>query len=350
MTAMDVWLTNARLNGTRQPGHWNIAVSSDQMNGQLKWIEGSGKAAGGKLIARLRSLNILQSSLKKVSDMTGRENVYRIPALDVVTDDLILFGIHLGKTEIVANNVSFRNGREWRINRLKIINPDAVLESSGSWITSSGNRQQTKLNYVLNIKNTGKLLGRFGYDDLIRGGRGEMKGDISWDGLPFALDIPSLSGKLSLKVESGQFLKADPGAAKLLSVISLQSLPRRLNLDFRDVFSKGFAFDEVTANARIANGIMTTENLKMNGVNATVLMDGSVNIAEESQDLHVVVIPEINAAAASIAYGFVNPAIGIGTFLAQMFLREPLMKQFTHEYRISGSWNDPSIREIKGGT
>ena len=95
---------------------------------------------------------------------------------------------------------------------------------------------------------------------------------------------------------------------------------------------------------------MTTENLKMNGVNATVLMDGSVNIAEESQDLHVVVIPEINAAAASIAYGFVNPAIGIGTFLAQMFLREPLMKQFTHEYRISGSWNDPSIREIKGGT
>ncbi|EEO28486.2 YhdP family protein [Oxalobacter paraformigenes] len=350
MTAMDLWLTNARLDGTRQSGRWDIAIRSDQMNGQLKWIEGSGKTEEGKLVARLKSLNILQSSLKKVSDMTGREDIYRIPALDIVTDDLVLFGIHLGKTEIVANNVSFKDGREWRINRLKIANPDAVLESSGSWITSAENRQQTKLNYVLNIKNAGKLLTRFGYNDLIRGGHGEMKGDISWDGLPFALDIPSLSGKLSLKVESGQFLKADPGAAKLLSVISLQSLPRRLNLDFRDVFSKGFAFDEITANARIANGIMTTENLKMNGVNAAVLMDGSVNIGEESQNLHVVVIPEINAAAASIAYGFVNPAIGIGTFLAQMFLREPLMKQFTHEYRVTGSWNDPSIQEIKSGS
>ncbi len=177
-----------------------------------------------------------------------------------------------------------------------------------------------------------------------------MKGDISWDGLPFALDIPSLSGKLSLRVETGQFLKADPGAAKLLSVISLQSLPRRLNLDFRDIFSKGFAFDEITANAGIANGIMRTENLKMNGVNATVMMDGSVDIRQESQDLHVVVIPEINAAAASIAYGFINPAIGIGTFLAQMFLREPLMKQFTHEYHVTGSWSDPVIVEVKAGT
>ena len=185
------------------------------------------------------------------------------------------------------------------------------------------------------------------YDDLIKRGNGEMKGDLSWDSVPFALDLPSLSGKMSLKVQAGQFLKADPGAAKLLSVISLQSLPRRLNLDFRDIFSKGFAFDEITANATIANGIMNTENLKMNGVNATVLMNGSVNIARESQNLHVVIIPEINAAAASIAYGFINPAIGVGTFLAQMFLREPLMKQFTHEYSVTGSWKEPVIREIK---
>ena len=62
------------------------------------------------------------------------------------------------------------------------------------------------------------------------------------------------------------------------------------------------------------------------------------------------VIPEINAAAASIAYGFINPAIGIGTFLAQMFLREPLMKQFTHEYHVTGSWSDPVIVEVKAGT
>ena len=64
-------------------------------------------------------------------------------------------------------------------------------------------------------------------------------------GLPLSLDYPSMSGAFAVNVETGQFLKADPGIAKLLGVLSLQALPRRLTLDFRDVFSDGFSFDFV---------------------------------------------------------------------------------------------------------
>ena len=347
LMSMDTWLTNVSLNGSRSKNSIEAAIRSDQMNGQIKWIDSNVRQVEGKLIARLSSMNILPSSVKKASDMSGRENVRRIPALDIIADDLVLYGKHLGRTEIIANNVNFQGGREWRINKLKITNPDAILDASGSWISSTGNKQQTKLNYVLNIRDAGKLLDRFGYKGLIRRGKGEMKGEVSWDGLPFALDIPSMYGKLSLKIGAGQFLKADAGAARLLSVISLQSLPRRLTLDFRDVFSKGFAFDDISATAQIAKGIMKTDNMKMIGPNATVLMDGSVDIAKETQNLHVAVIPDFNAAAVSLAYGFINPAIGIGTFLAQLFLQKPLMKELTHEYQITGSWTNPEISEIK---
>lgn len=347
LMSMDTWLTNVSLNGSRSKNSIEASIRSDQMNGQIKWIDSNIRQVEGKLIARLSSMNILSSSVKKASDMSGRENVRRIPALDIIADDLVLYGKHLGRTEITANNVNFQGGREWRINKLKITNPDAILDASGSWISSTGNKQQTKLNYVLNIKDAGKLLDRFGYKGLIRRGKGEMKGEVSWDGLPFALDIPSMYGKLSLKIGAGQFLKADAGAARLLSVISLQSLPRRLTLDFRDVFSKGFAFDDISATAQIAKGIMKTDNMKMMGPNATVLMDGSVDIAKETQNLHVAVIPDFNAAAVSLAYGFINPAIGIGTFLAQLFLQKPLMKELTHEYQITGSWTNPEISEIK---
>lgn len=346
LAVMEAPLLDAHLSGTYQTGYWDIDIHSRQIDGKLKWIESTGGETEGKLVARLKYMNVLRSSMKKVSDTSGRDDIVRIPSVDIVADDLTLFDMHLGKAEIVANNIIHANGKEWRVDRLKITNPDAVLEASGNWMIGAGNQQQTKLGYVLDIKDAGKLLARFGYSDLIKQGHGEMKGDLGWKGLPFVLDIPSLSGKLSLKVEKGQFLKADPGAAKLLSVISLQSLPNRLSLDFRDIFAKGFAFDEITAHAEITNGVMQTQNMKMNGVNATVMMDGSIDIAQEAQDLHVVVIPEINAAAASIAYGFINPAIGVGTFLAQMFLREPLMKQFTHEYRITGSWRDPTVTEI----
>ena len=85
----------------------------------------------------------------------------------------------------------------------------------------------------------------------------------------------------------------------------------------------------------------------MRGVNATVLMDGTADIAKESQHLHVVVIPEINVGAASVVYGLaVNPVIGLGSFLAQLFLREPLMRAFTYEYQITGPWQDPIVAKL----
>lgn len=154
-----------------------------------------------------------------------------------------------------------------------------------------------------------------------------------------------------MDIAAGQFLKVDPGAAKLLGVLSLQALPRRLSLDFRDVFSEGFAFDGATARASIAQGVMKTDSFKMRGVSAVVLLDGSVDIANETQDLAVVVLPEINAGAASVAYGLmVNPVVGLGTFLAQLFLRDPLMHVFTMEYHVAGSWKDPEISKVNRRT
>ena len=141
-----------------------------------------------------------------------------------------------------------------------------------------------------------------------------MEGTISWKGLPFSIDYPSLSGNINMDIASGQFLKVEPGAAKLLGVLSLQSIPRRLTLDFRDIFSDGFAFDGITGSANINNGVASTTNLKMRGVSATVLIEGSADIDKESQNLRAVVIPEINAGAASVAYALaVNPVIGAGT-------------------------------------
>jgi len=151
---------------------------------------------------------------------------------------------------------------------------------------------------------------------------------------------------LQLNIERGQFLKADPGAARLLGVLNLQALPRRLALDFRDVFSEGFAFDFVRGNARIEQGVLTTNNLQMKGVNAAVLMEGSADLAREQQDLKVVVVPEINAGTASLLATAINPAVGLGSFLAQWLLRQPLQSATTQEFRITGGWADPQVEKV----
>uniref|UniRef100_UPI0005BDF21A YhdP family phospholipid transporter n=1 Tax=Pseudacidovorax intermedius TaxID=433924 RepID=UPI0005BDF21A len=238
--------------------------------------------------------------------------------------------------------------REWRLDKLAFTLPEARLDAKGRWAppTSAGAKRHMTLDFTLDMQDAGALLGRFGMPGVLASGKGRLGGDVHWQGSPFDLDLASLGGNLHLDVASGQFLKAEPGIAKLLGVINLQALPRRLTLDFRDLFSAGFAFDQIRGDARIANGIASTNNLQMKGVNAAVFMDGSADIAHETQQLRVVVIPEINAGTAALVATAINPAVGLGTFLAQMVLSRPLVAATTQEFLIDGTWADPRVVKV----
>ncbi len=112
------------------------------------------------------------------------------------------------------------------------------------------------------------------------------------------------------------------------------------------MFSEGFSFDFVRGDVRIDQGVAMTNNLQMKGVNAAVLMEGRADIERETQDLHVVVVPEINAMTASLVATAINPVIGLGSFLAQMALRGPLIEAATQEFRIDGTWADPRVTRL----
>ena len=344
-------LDNVVVGVSRQKDLWQANIDAAQASGYLSWVEGSNGKGLGKVTARLASLTIPQSATADVTDLLeNKSNAVQMPALDIIADNFQLVGKNFGRVELAANNAVLPSGTEWRISKLAISNSDVAFNATGK-LTSKGGNSVSNLAYTLAITDAGKLLERFGFANVLRGGKGKMSGDLTWNGLPFALDIPSLTGQIQLDLAAGQFLKVDPGAAKLLGVLSMQALPRRLTLDFRDVFSEGFAFDGITANAAIASGVARTSNLKMRSVNATVLLDGAVDIAAETQKLHVVVLPEINVGAASVVYALaVNPVIGLGSFLAQLFLREPLMRAFTFEYGITGPWKDPVVKKLDRNT
>jgi uncharacterized protein YhdP len=156
----------------------------------------------------------------------------------------------------------------------------------------------------------------------------------------------SLNGKIRLDIGSGQFLKTEPGIAKLLGVVSLQALPRRLMLDFSDVFNEGFVFDSVRGDVEITQGIATTRNLEMKGVMANALLQGEADIVEETQNLRVVVVPDLNAGSASLLASTVNPVWGLGSFFAQLLFRQPFLDAITREFVINGTWLEPQFTEI----
>nr|WP_317201124.1 YhdP family protein [Janthinobacterium sp.] len=341
-------LENVVVGASHQKGLWQANVDSTQASGYVSWVETP--SGLGKMTARLSSLVIPESAAGDVKDLLeGKGSASQtIPALDIVAERFELFNRQIGRLELQAHNAA-ATGRDWRVSKLSLANADGELKGSGKWIVKDG-QSNTSLNFALDIADAGKLLDRFGFAETVRNGKGKLSGDINWKGLPYSLDIPSLAGQIQMNVERGQFLKQDPGAAKLLGVLSLQALPRLLKLDFHDVFSEGLAFDGISANATIARGVLKTDNLKMHGVAATVLMDGSADIANESTNLHVVVIPEFNLGTGPLVYALaVNPVIGIGSFLAQLFLRAPVMKALTYQMQVTGPWKAPVITKLDGG-
>jgi uncharacterized protein (TIGR02099 family) len=345
-------LDNVVVGASHQKGSWQASIDSKQASGYVTWNESPSGQGLGKVTARLASLIIPESAAAEVKDLleSGKSAAASIPALDIVADRFELFNKQLGRLELVASNERALAGREWRINRLSLANPDGDLKATGKWVTKDG-KSNTALNFNIDIVDAGRLLDRFGFPETLRRGKGKLSGDIAWSGLPYSLDIPTLSGQFQMNVESGQFLKQDPGAARLLGVLSLQALPRLLKLDFHDVFSEGLAFDGISANALIERGVIKTDNLKMHGVAATVLMDGSADIANESTNLHVVVIPEFNLGTGPLVYALaVNPVVGLGSFLAQLFLRAPVMKALTYQMRVTGPWKAPVITKLDHNT
>ena len=367
-------LNNLVIGGTRDGPTWRANLDATELNGYLEFRQ-PGSANAGRIFARLSRLTLGQTTANEVETILAGQPA-SIPALDIVVDELELRGKKLGRIEVDAVNsvavaqtgasakgVNSSGVGEWRLNKFNVIMPEAVLTATGNWTAinnpllqapagpgtrrAAAERRQTAMTFKLDIADSGLLLTRFGMADVVRRGKGVMQGQVAWVGSPLSFDYPSMYGQFNINIESGQFLKADPGIAKLLGVLSLQALPRRLTLDFRDVFSEGFGFDFVRGDINIGQGVASTNNLQMTGVNAAVLMEGSADIAKETQNLKVVVVPEINAGTASLIATVINPAIGLGTFLAQYFLRRPLMEAATQQFQIDGSWADPKITKVE---
>ena len=347
-------LNQVVVGGSREGLLWRANLDAKELNGYLEYRQPSDTGAG-RVFARLARLTLAPSAVSEVESLF-EEQPTSIPALDIVVDSFELRGKRLGRVEVEAVNRNAVPGeregsaREWRLSKFNMITPEAVLTATGNWASlnapNNPGRRRTVMNFKLDIADAGELLTRLGMKDVVRKGRGKMEGQVAWLGSPITLDYPSMNGAFTVNVETGQFLKADPGLAKLLGVLSLQALPRRLALDFRDVFSEGFAFDFLRGDVNIAQGIARTNNLQMKGVNAAVLMEGQADIARETQDLKVVVVPEINAGTASLIASVINPAVGLGTFLAQLFLSRPLSEAATQEFHIDGAWADPKITKV----
>lgn len=355
LIANDRHLNQVQAGGTHEAGGWRVNIDATELSGHVRFepaLAGQTDQAG-QLFARLSRLNLPPASARAVESLLEAPPV-SLPALDIVVDALELHGKQLGRVEIEAINAD-KNlaktpaAREWQLKKFNIDLPEATLRSTGRWLAAREGSplRKSEMNFMLDVRDAGALLTRLGTPEALRGGTGQLEGVISWQGSPLSLHYPSLNGHLDVRMGRGQFLQADPGAAKLLGVLSLQALPRRLLLDFRDVFAQGFAFDSVQGDVTIVHGMANTRNLQIKGVNALVQLDGSADMARETQKLHVQILPIVDTGTASLVAAItVNPLVGLTTFIAQWLLQNPLSRASAQAFLVDGSWASPQVTRL----
>ncbi len=331
------------LKGTSDAQGWSANVASQELTGVLIY-RGEGR---GKLVGRLTRLKIPEDT--PGAEPTDRRNE-NLPAIDLIADSFALRDKELGKLEIQAR----QSGLDWQIDGASVSNPDAKISAKGLWRTfvpdlagATPAGAQTSLHVTIDASDAGKFLARIGYPGLVKGGNVQLSGDIAWNGDPVTIDYPSLSGEVSLQAKDGQFLKADPGVGKLVSLMNLQMLPRRLALDFSDVIDKGFQFESISSSLHLDKGVLRTQDFSMKGSAASVEIRGETNLVAETQNMHVRVVPSLGAGAATIVGILSGGIAAAGTLLADKVLKDPLGQIFASEYSVTGTWTDPKVAKIE---
>ena len=233
------------------------------------------------------------------------------------------------------------------MDQLRALSRSVQITASGDW-NGTPEASRTHLNIDFAAEDIGKMLGAFGFDGLFNGGKTRAHLDGSWPGGPSAITLANLDGKLDVHVTDGRIPEAtSPGVGRLLGLVSLAELPRRLTLDFGDVFGKGLAFDTIDGSFNFADGNATTKDLKIHGPAAETTVSGRTGMRARDYDQQLYVVPHVGNSlpvVGAVVGGPVGAAAGLAV---QGLLGKGLNKAASARYAITGSWDKPVITLIE---
>ena len=247
------------------------------------------------------------------------------------------------------DNVAFETDHHPRgmvINSITVNDPHVTVNGKGSWLRRSWRLdEETTFSFKITSPNIGDTLQRLGYSRYVD--KSEMVATLHWHwpGAPYRFNWRTMSGNASVEFKEGIVTEVDPGAGgRFLGLFNLVHLPKRLGLDFEDVYKKGFVFDSITGNYVFSGGEAVTQDTEISASAADLTMMGRIGVENEDYDMVAIVRP--HSSVASFAGGTLlgGPTIGVGLMVLQeIFGLDILGKNF---HRIQGPWSDPVITNI----
>lgn len=343
-TDLDVTATQSASND------WSARIASKETAGSATWRAAAG-ALDGRIQARFSKLTFGaaddgQTEALKI-DAIDTQQWSDIPAIDLTIDDFTLYGSRLGRLQLVGANQ--QRTELWNIEKLDIRSAAATTIASGQW-RLKGPTRGVRLNADITISDLGQFSSQMGHPERVKGGSGTIQAQVDWVNFPWAYSYQGLNGSAKVDFKNGVFEHVSSRSARLLELLSLQSLQRILSFNFRpgNEFKDGFPWNALTGSFEFTKGVVLTKDLTINSPIASILLVGKSDLDKKLWDMEADVRPQFDMSGAALATAFVvNPIAGLSALATQFLLRNPIEKAMTVKYAVTGPWDDPKL-ELRG--
>ena len=335
--------TDVQLEALQDDQDWRIAMDSPGIAGQIRVP--LDLDSGRPVQLDMERLWLTDSDPESQDDDESADPRV-VPSVEIEVDDFVIKDMHFGSLSMSIKNVAGGILAE----PIKMQAPAFTIDGDGAWLVhpNDDSLRQTRLALRLNGTDIEATLAALGYDPVIDGDSINASGDLTWLGGPTDNFLQRADGAFTISLKEGSILAVEPGGGRILGVLSLASLPRRLSLDFSDVFDEGLGFDTLKGDFTVDDGHAYTCNLGMEGSVADMGVVGRAGFESRDYDQLAVVRPHMSnlLAVGGVVVG--GPVGGAAMLLFSQIFQKPLSTLGESYYRITGSWDDPEVEQIRG--
>src|SRR6185503_12317887 len=333
-------LGSTRVAARRRTDDWQFELDSNAIAGTL--LVPMDLRGEPQVVAVMRRLYLNAgdgSGAGIMSDIDPRE----LPGVQLHADEFGVGTRQIGRldAEILADPLGLR------LVSFESATDSFTAQGSGGWFVGDEGADTTRFAVGINSTNVGEMLRQLGVAPFVEAETAEVTASLFWPGPPSAAWLDHIAGDLALRAEKGSLVDVAPGGAgRAAGLLSISALPRRLALDFRDVFNRGFVFDDITADFVIVDGNAYTDNLKLTGPVAEVGLIGRTGLRDRDYRQQVVVTAEPGKVLPTVGALLAGPQVAAALLIFTRIFKKPLGGIGRASYCVTGSWSEPIVERL----
>ncbi|SQD79692.1 YhdP family protein [Moritella yayanosii] len=255
----------------------------------------------------------------------------------------ILGKVNLGRTSVEVT----KNASGLTLKALDIDMEHSTVAMTGRWFTDEQGKQATQLRGELKTKSIEEFMTGLGLISPLAKTPAEVDFRLAWQDQPFDVDVESLQGNATITTQAGRITNVSDKGTRFLSVLSLQSLVKRLSLDFSDVFNDGFPYSSMQASLLIADGAINNKDFLLNSSSGKITGSGYVDLVTDTINYNLSFFPDVTASLPLLTAFAVTPTTALAVFALSKLL-EPVVEVITElKFNVSGDLDNPVFTEVK---